>query len=93
VWFQKLPASLFDQEFEPTLIHYDNQTCINLSKNHVFHDKSKHIEIKYHYIRYMVQRGVVEIRYISTDDHIMNILTKPLSRVKYEYFIDNLGMM
>jgi phage pi2 protein 07 len=93
VWFQKLLASLFDQEFEPTLIHYDNQNCINISENHVFHDKSKHIEIKYHYIRYMVQRGVVELQYISTDENISNILTKPLSRVKYEYFIDNLGMM
>jgi hypothetical protein len=93
VWFQKLLARLFDLELEPTLIHYDNQSCIKLSENHVFHDKSKHIEIKYHYIRYMVQRGVVEIQYISTDEHIMNILTKPLSRVKYEYFRDNLGMM
>jgi hypothetical protein len=40
-----------------------------------------------------VQRGVLELRYISTEDQIEDILTKPLSRVKYEYFIDNLGVM
>jgi hypothetical protein len=41
----------------------------------------------------MVQRGAIELQYISTDEKIMNILTKPLSRVKYEYFRDNIGMM
>jgi hypothetical protein len=41
----------------------------------------------------MVQRGVVELQYISTNEQIADILTKPLSRVKYEYFKDKLGMM
>jgi hypothetical protein len=41
----------------------------------------------------MVQRGVVELCYISTDEQIADILTKPLSRVKYKYFRDKLGMM
>jgi hypothetical protein len=41
----------------------------------------------------MVQRGVVELWYISTDEQIADILTKPLSRVKYEYFRDKLGVM
>jgi hypothetical protein len=86
VWLWKLLAGLFDLELEPTLIHCDNQSCVKLSENPMFHDKSKHIEIKYHYIRDMVQRGVVELCYISTDEQITNILTKPLSRVKYEYF-------
>jgi hypothetical protein len=41
----------------------------------------------------MVQRGVMELQYISTNEQIAYILTKPLSRVKYEYFRDKLGMM
>jgi hypothetical protein len=41
----------------------------------------------------MVQRGAVELQYISTDEQITDILTKPLSRVKYEYFRDKLGVM
>ena len=66
---------------------------MNLTKNHVFHDRYKHIEIKYHYIQDMVQRGVVELQYISTGEQLADILTKPLSRVKYEYFRDKLGVM
>eukprot|EP00253_Pinus_taeda_P033928 PITA_33928 len=54
VWLQNLFARLFGQELEPTMIHCDNQSCVKLSKNPVFHDKSKHIEVKYHYIRDMV---------------------------------------
>jgi hypothetical protein len=50
VWLWKLLPRLFELELEPTLIHCDNQSCLNLSENLVFHDKSKHIEIKYHYI-------------------------------------------
>jgi ATP sulfurylase len=88
-----LLAGLFDLELEPTLIYCDNQSCVKLSENLVFHDKSKHIEIKYHYIRDMVRRGVVELRYISIDEQIVDILTKPLSRVKYEYFRDKFGVM
>ena len=52
VWLWKL---LSDLQLDATCIHCDNQSCIKLSENLVFHDKSKHIEIKYHYIRDMVQ--------------------------------------
>jgi hypothetical protein len=72
------------------LIHCDNQSCVKLTENLVFHDRSKHIEIKYHYIWDMLQRGDVELQYISTDEQIAYILTNPLSRVKYEYFMDKL---
>ena len=49
----------------------------------MFHDKSKHIEIKYHYIRDMVQRGAVKLQYVATDKQIADVLMKPLSRVKF----------
>ena len=64
-----------------------------LSENPVFHDKSKHIKIKYHYIRDVVQRGVVKLQYVVTDEHIADVLTKPLVRVKFEYFRENLGVL
>ena len=40
----------------------------------MFHNKSKHIEIKYHYIRDMVQRGAVKLQYVATDDQIVDVL-------------------
>ena len=50
IWIHKLLTRLFDQELEPTVIHCDNQSCIKLSEDPVFHDRSKHIEIRYHFI-------------------------------------------
>jgi hypothetical protein len=54
VWLRKLLTNLFDHEIDPTTIHCDNDSCVNLFENRVFHDRSKHIDIKYHYIRGMV---------------------------------------
>ena len=59
----------------------------------MFDDKSKHIEIKYQYIHDMVEKGVVKIHYIATDEQIADVLTKPLSWVKLEYFRDKLGVV
>ena len=52
-------VDLFGQEPSPTVVHCDNQSYIKLFENPVFHDRSKHIEIRYHFIRDYVQRGVV----------------------------------
>ena len=86
-------SRLFDLQLEATWIYCDNQSCIKLSENPVFHDKSKHIEIKYQYIRDMVEKGVVKLRYIATDEQIADVLTKPLSRVEFGYFRDKLGVV
>ena len=61
VWMRKLLSNLFDLQMDATCIHCDNLSCMKLSKNPVFHDKSKHIEIKYHYIQDMVQRAAVKL--------------------------------
>ena len=45
VWFRKLLAALFGHEMDSTIIHCDNQSCVKLYENHVFDDKSRHIEI------------------------------------------------
>ena len=69
------------------------RVCVKFSKNPVFHDKSKHIEIKYHYIRYMVQRGAVKLQFVAMNEHIADVLTKPLARVNFEYFREKLGVL
>jgi hypothetical protein len=55
---------------------------VKLSENPVFHDKSKHIEIKHYILCDKVQRGEVVIQYISIDEQITDILVKPLSKMK-----------
>jgi hypothetical protein len=85
IWLRKLLTSLFDLDMRATLILCDNQRCIKMTENPVFHDRLKHIEIHYHYICDMVQRGALNLQYISMDEQVADVLTKPLSRVKFEY--------
>jgi hypothetical protein len=93
IWLRKLLAGLFDQELDPTVIYCDNQSCIKLSENPVFHDRSKHIEIMYHFIRDRIQKGAVKLQYVPTDQQVADILTKPLAKGKFEAFRDKLGLV
>jgi hypothetical protein len=86
-------VGLFGQEMAPTVIHCDNQSFIKLYENLVFHDRSKHIEIRYHFIRDWVQRGAVQLQYISTDEQVADILTKSLPRGKHVFFRDKMGLV
>jgi hypothetical protein len=78
---------------DATAIFCDNQSCIKMTENQFFHDKMKHIEIRHHYIRDMVQKGIVKLQYVGTDEQVAGVLTKPMSRVKFEYFQDKLGVV
>ena len=64
-----------------------------MTENLVFHDKSNHIEIRYFYIRDMIQKGSINLQYVSTDEQVSNVLAKPLSQVKFKYFRDKLGVV
>jgi hypothetical protein len=59
----------------------------------VFHDESKHIEIWYHFIHDMMQRGDIKLQYVDMDEHVADVLIKPLSPVKFEHFRDKLGIV
>ena len=93
VWLRKMLAGLFDAEIDVTDILCDNQSCIKMTKNPVFHDKSKHIEVRYHFIQVMVQKGVVKLKYVPTEEQVADVLTKPLDHVKFDYFQDKLGVV
>jgi hypothetical protein len=82
----KLLVDLFGHEMDSNIIHCDNMSCVKLSENLVFHDKSKQIKIKYHYIRYMVQRKAI-------NDNVSNVFTKLLARTKVEYFHERLFLV
>ncbi|XP_059073404.1 uncharacterized mitochondrial protein AtMg00810-like [Cryptomeria japonica] len=93
VWLRKLLFDLFGKPLLPTIIHCDNQSCIKLSVNPVFHNRSKHIEIPYHYVRDMVDRKIIKLVYISTEEQNADIFTKSLARVKIEFFRNKIGLI
>jgi len=93
IWLHNMLVGLFSQKMSPTLIHCDNESYIKLSENLVFHDRLKHIEIRYHFIRDWVQRGAVQLQYISIDYQVADILTKAPPWGKHVYFIDKMGLV
>ncbi|GJR07730.1 copia protein [Tanacetum coccineum] len=66
-------------------IVYDNKGAIDLSKNPVQHYRTKHIEIRHHFLRDNVQKGNISIEKVSSEDNIADILTKPLKREPFNY--------
>eukprot|EP00253_Pinus_taeda_P032172 PITA_32172 len=93
IWLRKMLFGLFGQPLRPSVIYCDNQSCIKLTENPVFHDMSKHIGIRYHFIRDHVQKGAVKLENISTDEQVADILTKALPRGKHVYFRDKMGVV
>ena len=59
IWMRKILAGLFDQRMDPTVIYCDNQSCIKLYENLVFHDSSKHIDIQYHHLQHCVVKRIM----------------------------------
>jgi hypothetical protein len=74
------------------VVHCDNQSCIKLTENLVFHDRSKHIDMRYHYIRDLVQRKTVKLQYIATSEKVADILTKPLTSRQFVQLRGKLGV-
>jgi len=76
----------------PSTIHCDNQGAISLSKNPEHHDRSKHIDIAYHWIREKVAEGVIHLEYLNTKSMIADVLTKPLARDKHTELVRGMGV-
>ena len=93
MWLRKLLAGLFECELEATIVHCDNQSGIRLSENLVFHDRSIHINIQYHFLRDCVQRGTLWLEYIQINEQVANIFPKALCRHSFVKFGDKLWLL
>ena len=76
VWLRELCKDLNSELTNPTVIFEDNQAAIKMAKNPQYHGRSKHISIKYHFIREQVSSNLIELRYCRTDDMIADIFTE-----------------
>jgi hypothetical protein len=92
VWLRGALAELGCIQTGPTVIQEDNQGCIALVKNPVNHERTKHIDVRFHFIRDCVEKGAIKIRYCPTKDMIADILTKPLHRPQHIACFDGLGL-
>jgi len=71
----------------------DSRSAEELSRNPVYHERTKHIDTRYHFIRECVSDGVVELEHVSTDDQLADILTKPLGRIRFAEIRRQLGIV
>lgn len=84
IWIRRLLQELKILDTKPTTLYCDNQSTIKLSYNPVFHEKSKHFEIDYHFTRQKVESNIIRVEYISSQEQPADLLTKPLGRIKFE---------
>ena len=84
IWLRRLLGELKILDNKPTNLYCDNQSSIKLSYNPVFHERSKHFEVDFHYTRQKVENKSIQVEFISSQDQPADILTKSLGRTKFE---------
>ena len=83
IWVSRLVHEITGKKGGPFVLYLDNKSAIELIKNPVFHGRSKHIDLKYHFIRECVERGDVIVKYVCSKEQKADILTKPLPRIQF----------
>ena len=92
-WLRSFMSELGLEEPGPTTLWVDNQSTIAMTKNSRFHARTKHIDIRHHFVREAVEHQTISVKYIPTSENIADGLTKPLPRPAFELFVRNLGLL
>jgi hypothetical protein len=83
LWLSRMLAELLRREVDVVELKVDSKSALALAKNHVFHKRSKHICIKYHFIRDCLEDGSIKASHIATTDQLADILTKSSGKSKF----------
>ena len=79
VWLRNVLEELHFKQESPTPIYCDNTSAINLSKNPVEHGRSKHIDVKYHFLRDLTKDAKISLIYCRSEEQVGDMFTKPLN--------------
>jgi hypothetical protein len=93
LWLARLLGDLLGRDTEAVELRVDSKSALALAKNPVFHERSKHIRIKYHFIRSCLDEGSIKAGYINIQDQLADLLTKFLGRVKLQELCARIGMV
>jgi hypothetical protein len=83
-WISQLMEELGLNTVKPSTLYCDNQAAIAISNNDVHHARTKHIDIRHHYVRDAIKAKEIDIKWISTNNQLADIFTKPLPRQSFE---------
>lgn len=92
LWQRGLLKELGLRQAASSVVYCDNQPAISISKNGIKSDRTKHVDIKYHFITEQINKGTIESKYMQTDKQQADMLTKPLDKQKFESFRSQLMM-
>jgi hypothetical protein len=92
LWLRSLIGEIFGEFSGPTTLHGDNQAAIALTRDHQYHARTKHIDIRFHFIRWIVADGKLKLVYCPTENMIADTLTKALPSAKVKHFAYSLGL-
>lgn len=92
IWLQGLLEEITGKEIGPVTLHVDNKSAIELMKNPVQHGRSKHIDVRFHFIRECIEQGKLVVVFVATHEQRADILTKALGRVKFEEMREVIGV-
>ena len=93
VWLRRLLMDLCMKPHDSTTIFTDSQSALAVARNPVFHARTKHIEVHYHYVRERLHAGDIDLAYVPTQDNVADLFTKALPREKFEAFRKALGLL
>jgi histone deacetylase 1/2 len=93
IWVQSLLAELRIVQTQPPVLWCDNIGATYLSSNPVFHARTKHIEVDFHFVHERVAKSQLQIQFISSKDQVADIFTKPLTLPLYEHCKHNLNFV
>jgi len=93
IWLSRLVADMLRTKVTTVKLLMDNMSAIALSKNPVHHDRSKHIDTKYHFLRECVEDGKVEVDHVGTAEQLADIFTKALGHVRFVELRSALGVV
>ena len=88
-----LTATLENRSHRSVVIFENNQSAIAITRNPQYHGRSKHISIKYYFIRYQVNEGVIDLKYCPTQDMVADMLTKGLSKERFTKLCSMAGVV
>ena len=91
LWMKQMLKDYGLNQDEMTLF-CDNTSAINISKNPVQHSRTKHIDIRHHFIRELVEDKLINLEYIQTERQLADILTKPLDSTRFEHLRKSIGV-
>jgi hypothetical protein len=83
IWLRRILKNFSCAQKDSRIVFEDNQGCIALAKNPVAHDRTKHIDIRYHFIREMMESGEIDIKYKMSEEMLADLLTKGMSRDRH----------